>query len=122
MKSNLIKMSVSDLVEKFSSLGVGQYEAELHSDVAQENKLLREMRAVTEELKNRSGDQRSALLALFDHPNIQVRLMAAKLTLAVAPVAARQMLQTIRESKESPQAMDAGMCLWTLEQGLFKPT
>jgi hypothetical protein len=48
--------------------------------------------------------------------------MAAKLTLAVAPAAARQMLESIQNSDEQPQAMDAGMCLWNLDRGVFKPT
>jgi hypothetical protein len=48
--------------------------------------------------------------------------MAGMLTLAVAPAAARQLLQDIKNSKEYPQAMDAGMCLWDLERGVFKPT
>jgi hypothetical protein len=122
MKPDLQKMSVADLVEQFILLGVGQFEAELQSNLAKENKLVRQMRGVVEELKSRPGDQRSALLALYGHPNVQVRLMSAKLTLAVAPAAAAQMLQAIKESKEYPQAMDAGMCLWNLEQGVFKPT
>ena len=123
MKSiDLQKMSVPELVERFAALGVGQFNAELHSDIAKENSLLFQMRDVTEELKRRPGDQRSALLPLFDHPNVQVRLMAAKLTLAVAPAAARQMLQDISDSKKYPQAMDAGMSLWNLDQGVFKPT
>ncbi len=123
MKSfDLKKMQVTELVERFASLGVGQFNAELHSDIAKENRLLLQMRDVTEELKSRPGDQRSALLPLFEHPNVQVRLMAAKLTLAVAPAAARQMLQDIYDSKQYPQAGDAGMSLWNLEQGVFKPT
>jgi len=79
------------------------------------------MKAVDEELKRRAGDQRRALLALYNHPNMQVRLMAAKLTLAVAPDAARQMLRQIQEWGRQPQAGDAGMCLWTLDEGIFVP-
>lgn len=77
---------------------------------------------VCEELKARAGDQRSALVSLYSHPNLQVRLMAAKLTLAVAPAAAKQLLQEIADSKEYPQAGDAGMSLWALKQGIFRPT
>ena len=119
---DLRKMSVADLVDRFAALGVGEFQAELRGEIAKENRLLLQMRDVTEELKRRPGDQRTALLRLFDHPNVQVRLMAAKLTLAVAPAAARQMLQDIEESKQYPQAGSAGMCLWALEQGIFKPT
>ena len=122
MKPDLKKMSVADLVERFTALGVDQFQAELRGETAKENSLILQMWPVIDELKSRPGDQRSALLPLFSHPNIQVRLMAAKLTLAVAPAAARQMLQSIRESDQQPQAMDAGMCLWNLDQGVFKPT
>ena len=31
-------------------------------------------------------------------------------------------IEAIRNSKMYRQAMDAGMCIWTLEQGIFKPT
>lgn len=80
------------------------------------------MRLVETELKRRPPDQRRALLALYDHPNAQVRLAAAKSTLAVAPAAAREMLQIIADSGEFPQAGDAGMSLVNLERGIFKPT
>jgi hypothetical protein len=74
------------------------------------------------QLKSRPGDQRRVLLDLYDHPNRQVRLNAAKATLAIAPDAAKQALQTLTENKLYSQALDAGMCLWALEQGIFKPT
>ncbi|HYC17312.1 MAG TPA: DUF2019 domain-containing protein [Pseudolabrys sp.] len=119
---NLQTVPTAQLVERFASLGLGQYQAELMGDIAKENRLLLQMRAVTEELKSRPGDQRSALLGLYDHPNVQVRLMAARLTLAVAPATARHVLESIKASKEYPHAADAGMCLWNLDRGVFKPT
>jgi len=42
-------------------------------------------------------------------------------TLAVDPEAARALLHEIEDSKEFPQSGDAGMTLWNLEQGIFKP-
>jgi hypothetical protein len=62
-----------------------------------------------------------ALLALYGHQSMQVRLNAAKSTLAVAPEAARQELRAIADSREYPQAGDAGMCLRNLDEGIFKP-
>jgi ParB-like chromosome segregation protein Spo0J len=120
--ANLQGMSVAALVEKFCALCLSQYEAELRSELSKENRLIRQMFAVREELKARPGDQRHALMPLYRHPNIQVRLMAAKETLAVAPVAAREMLQAIKDSGQMPQSMDAGMCLWALDEGIHKPT
>lgn len=116
------KLSVAELVEYFTALCVGQYEAELRGEGAKGNRLIREMFTVSEELKTRPGDQRSALLPLYEHSNIQVRLMAAKETLAIAPSAARRQLVSIKASKQMPQSMDAGMCLWNLDEGIFKPT
>jgi uncharacterized protein DUF2019 len=51
-----------------------------------------------------------------------VRLTAAKATLAVSPDAARRLLRSIADSKEYPQAGDAGMSLVNLDRGIFKPT
>jgi hypothetical protein len=122
VKRSIQSMSVSELVEQFAELSLSQFDAELHSDIAKENKIVRRTMAIAEELKSRPGDQRSALLRLYEHSNVQVRLNAARLTLAVAPEAARQTLEDIENSKEYPQAMDAGMCLWVLDEGMFTPT
>ena len=91
-------------------------------EIAEFNRLYGQMDAVKKELKSRPGDQRRALLTLYDHPNIQVRLTAAEGTLAVAPEAARGLLQSIKDSREYPQAADAGMTFWDLDRGIFKPT
>lgn len=69
------------------------------------------MMEVYDELKVRPGDQRRALIKLFDFPNMQVRLQAAKLTKEVAPLEARAQLQAIVDSKWFPQGGDAGMSL-----------
>jgi len=114
--------TVPDLVALFVALGLDQYQARLRNEQKRLNRATLEMFDVCEELKARAGDQRSALLSLYSDPNLQVRLMAAKLTLAVAPAAAKQLLQEIADSKEYPQAGDAGMSLWALKQGIFRPT
>jgi hypothetical protein len=119
---SLEKMPVLALVERFKALCLAQYEAELRSEGSKENGLIKEMWAVSDELKRRSGDQRSQLISLYTHSNARVRLMAAKQTLAVAPAAARQLLEAIQAAKSQPEALDAGMCLWALDDGSFKPT
>lgn len=77
------------------------------------------MSAVQSELKSRAGDQRQALVRLFDYPNMQVRLMAAKYALAPEPQAARHALEAIAASTWPPQCYDARMCLWMLDEGKF---
>ncbi|HLH47728.1 MAG TPA: DUF2019 domain-containing protein [Roseiarcus sp.] len=117
-------LTVSQLVARFAAMAIEQDEAEKDSamgDIAKINRLFVQMQTVAEELKNRPGDQRRALLPLFGHPNMQVRLKAAKATLAVAPQEARQALESIAASRWYPQAGDAGMCLWALDEGIFVP-
>jgi hypothetical protein len=115
-------MTNEELIEQFVASCLGQFQAELESNIKKQNEFITHWMAIAAELKNRPGDERSALVKLYDHPNIQVRLNAARLTLAVAPVAARQVVETIAASRKYPQAGDAGMCLWTIEQGIFTPT
>ena len=115
-------MTVNQLVERFTGIGIEQDQAILRDQHARFNRLFDEMVAVQDELKIRDGDRRQELLSLYNHPNAQVRLNAAKVTLAVAPEPARRALQAIADSREYPQAGDAGMSIWNLERGIFKPT
>jgi hypothetical protein len=115
-------IQTSQLVERFIEVCVAQNEALLDDDLARFRQLFEQMRLILEELKGRPGDQRSALLALYDHPNVQVRLKAAKNTLALAPEAALEVIRSIAASREYPQAGEAGMSLSNLERGVFKPS
>lgn len=115
-------MIVDQLVHRFVAIGIDQDKALRTSAIAKFNRLFDEKKAIERELKSRNGDQRRALLNLYDLPNPQVRLNAAKATLAVAPEAARRMLEAIADSREYPQAGDAGMTLDSLDRGIFKPT
>jgi hypothetical protein len=123
MKNAALKnMSVAQLVDRFTAVSLSQFQAELYGEIGKYNRLYDEMNAVEQELKSRAGDQRTALVPLYEHPNPQVRLMAAEATLAVAPAAARQVLQEIRERREFPQAANASQTLRALERGERKPT
>ncbi|MGO3929537.1 DUF2019 domain-containing protein [Rhodopseudomonas pseudopalustris] len=116
----LTRASTDELVAYFAEVVVGQDEALLGGQRARFNRLFAEMMAISNELKSRDGDQRSALLALFQYPNMQVRVQAAKLTLAVAPIEARKQLEAIAETQWFPQAGDAGMSLSNLDRGIFR--
>jgi HEAT repeat protein len=119
---NIQNSSVDELVDRFKEIALGQDHAIRTDDNAKFRALFREMEAVEAALKSHAGDQRRALLELYDDPNSQVRLSAAKATLAVAPEAARRLLRAIADSNDNPQAGDAGMCLVTLDRGIFRPT
>jgi hypothetical protein len=120
-KFNLPDLTVAELVDKFSSICVEQDKAEFEDEIAKFNRLYDQKVAILEELKKRPGDQRGALMGLYEHPNLQVRLQAAKATLAIAPEAARQMLRLIESWGRQPYAGDAGMCLVNLDRGIFVP-
>ena len=122
MGADLGHMAVPQLVELFTRHALEQFQAELYGDTAKYNRLYRRIIAIEQELKDREGDKRTALAALFSHRNPQVRLMAAESTLFVAPEAARQTLQEIWDRKEFPQAAYAMGTLRALERGDRKPT
>lgn len=120
--TKLQAMSVDQLVQRFISIALAQDDALLRDEYAKFNQLFGQMENIEDELKARGGDQRRTLLRLYDHENAQVRLKAALATLAVVPELARSALQALADSKEYPQAGDAGMALWNLDRGVFKPT
>ncbi|HEU0018027.1 MAG TPA: DUF2019 domain-containing protein [Methyloceanibacter sp.] len=114
-------LSTDQLVESFIEVCLAQDEALLDGEIAKFNRLFDKMRDVVEELRCRAGDQRQALLPLYKHPNLQVRLKAATNTLAVARDEAQKLLRMIANSGEYPQAGEAGMTLANIERGIFKP-
>jgi hypothetical protein len=115
-------MTTDELVDRFVRIALDQDTAVRRDDNATYKRLFEQMDAIKAELKSRPGDQRRALVPLRDHPNVQVRLKSAIATLAVAPEAGRHVLQTIADSRDYPQAGDAGMTLDCLDRGIFKPT
>ena len=115
-------LSVEELVDRFVEIGLAQDKAALLDDIAKFNRLFDQMQDLVQELRSRPGDGRHALLALYDHPNLQVRLKAVKNSLALAPMEGRRVLQEIAGSKDYPYAGEAGMSLRNLDEGIFKPT
>lgn len=119
---NLEKLSVEELFERYVEIGLAEENAILYDDIPGYNQLFRKEQAVVDELESRPGDQRKILLRLYGHENLWVRMNAAKDTLALAPEDGRRVLQQIVDSKKQPYAGNAGMTLWTLDEGIFKPT
>lgn len=123
---SLSEMTVEELLEQFAINGIAQDEAILASEIPEDEfqdvtiqddeideftRLFWEMDAINKELLARGGETQLALLRLYGHPNMQVRLQAAKLTMTTAPIAARAELEAIKNSRHFPQAGDAGMTL-----------
>jgi hypothetical protein len=82
-RANLHNMTIEQLVDRFAAITLDQHDAVRRNANAKYNRLFWQMCAVEEVLKGRADDQRRALLPLYDHANAQVRLAAAKATLAV---------------------------------------
>ena len=118
----LRNLTVDELIEEFVAVGVAQDQAELLGETRKFRPLFQRKIAIEDELKGRPGDQRRALIPLYDHDNLEVRLNAAKATLAVAPLAVRKALEAIKATYWHPQAAEAGMTLNALREGRFKPT
>jgi hypothetical protein len=114
--------SVEELVARFVSIGLAQYDAAYVVDIRKYNRLFGRMRDVESELKRREGDQRRALLPLLDHTNVQVRMMAAHELLVISPALARKALESVRDSGISPQAADAAGTLRALDTGFYVPS
>jgi hypothetical protein len=115
-------LSAGQLVARFAEICLDQDQALLRSDISGFNRLFGQMAAIRDELKSRTGDQRRALLGLYDHENAQVRLQAARASLAVAPEEARRVIEAIANGRKFPQAGDAGMTISNLDSGVFKPS
>jgi len=116
MKSSKVTaITVDELVRRFTAIAIAQDKAIFDENNVEYRRLYDQMQAVTKELKCRSGDQRSSLLPLYTHPNLQVRLMAALDTLDIAPPASREVLQGIVDFRRYPQAADALAAIWRID-------
>ncbi|MES2750191.1 MAG: DUF2019 domain-containing protein [Pseudomonadota bacterium] len=114
-KIEVSKLSVEDLLERYVLLSIRQGAAVNLAKVSLVNRLSGQIHEISKELKRRPSDRGRALMTLFDHPNVQVRLNAARSLMSVFPQEARQQIQVIANSKSYPQAVDAGLYLSSLD-------
>jgi hypothetical protein len=70
----LAHMTINELVERFAEIDVAQDQAELMGEIEKFNQLHRKMDETENELRRRGREARLALLLLYDHLNVQVRL------------------------------------------------
>jgi Domain of unknown function (DUF2019) len=82
-RAKLQDMTVDQLAEQFTAIALDQDKALRSGQHAKFNRLFDDLEAIKQELQNRAGDQRRALIALLAHPNAQVRLKSAIATLAL---------------------------------------
>jgi hypothetical protein len=119
--TQLNDLNTQQLAERFLQVALQQYDALQKGQTAQHNRLYDIMEDVKSELRQRPGDQRSALLPLLNHTNAQVRLKAAYTLLAVSPDRAKKALESVRDSRVAPQSVNAGFMLEALADGSYVP-
>ncbi len=107
----LSNLTANELIDEFTKNALGMYDSERLMQPRKYDQFCLALIDVNNELKNRPGDGRFALIKLYSHPNIQVRLSAAKLTGGINPAGARKVLEKIAASRCFPQAGVAGMSL-----------
>jgi hypothetical protein len=115
-------MTDIELVDEFEQLCLAQDAALDREEFAAYGRRYKVIQALMDELKARSGDRRRLLKKFFGQGNFQVRLTAAHAVLALDYEEARREMELIAESQWQPQAGYAGMSLWNLDRGVYRPT
>ncbi len=98
---------VDEMLQRFIELSLTQHEALLYLEARPYNRAYMKIKKLVEELEARPGDQRHALIELFDHDNPQVRLNAAKHAHPLYPDKAIQIVQSIIDARALPQEVYA---------------
>ena len=111
----LADLTISQLLELYTELGLAQHAAESRGKLAQSNRLSKKGFEVSKELERRPGDQRLALRQLYDHPNMRVKYNAARDTWFAANIESRRKLEEIRDSKWQPYCAEAAMQIRILD-------
>jgi hypothetical protein len=121
-RDNLKHMSDAALISEFRGHALEQEAALLESNTARYNRLYKKIKSIDSELRARGPEARKALLVLLDDPNLRVRYEAAARCVAIDRARAVSTLKQIVASRQMPEEGWAGMALWYLETGIFKPT
>jgi hypothetical protein len=114
-------LSDEDLASRFETLCLEQHRSLDREEISEFNKRFDVIQAIEDELQSRAGDRRIILRQFYNHRNSQVALTAARATLAIDYADARRTIEEIAESDDFPQAGDAGMALWAMDEGIYKP-
>jgi hypothetical protein len=121
-REKLETFSIETLLARFEVLCIEQYHSLEREEINLYNKRFEQIENIINELKARSGDQRSKLAKFYNHRNSQVALTAAEANLAIDYRSARSVIEEIAEAGGMPQEGSAGMTLQFLDDGIFKPT
>ena len=120
MKLN--NLTINELVARFVSLSERQYPLLLNDEIKKYNRLFDKQTEIDKELRRRGIEARLELTKLFNHPNIQVRMNAARHSMGVAREPALNVLRQITQEDFGPFRLHAGMAVALIEDGTVTPT
>lgn len=120
INKNLSSFDDAELVKLYEKYALEMSRYLQEDDTRRYNRIFKHYMAIRNELKNRPGDHRRLLIPFLEHPDIGVRLSAAKSVFALVPVEARAVIEQIAASKWFPWAGHAGMTLVAIDEGYGK--
>jgi len=118
----LDNLTIDELISLFASLSEQKYPLTLNDEVRKSTLLIKKRYEIDRELRKRGIAARLELTKLFIHPNVQVRVNAAKSSLGVARESALNVLRQITKEDFGPFRLDAGMTIALVEDGTVTPT
>ncbi len=116
-------MSNNEIFDYFIEISKKRTEADKNMDLETYNKIFYIILEIRSEFKSRPGDQRSVLIPLIFHQNLQVRLNASLATLAITPDAL-MMLRAIAalDVAWEPEQIEALRMVEAIDEGRYIPT
>jgi len=117
----IANLTDDELVTSFEEWARARVKAVIGCDVTAATRSYGKLDAVDKELCARGPQARGKLLVLLDHPELPVRYYAAKRLLALEPDRARSIIEDTKAGPFDSLALDAGMTLRALDEGIFKP-
>ena len=120
-RSDFTKLTNTDLVQRFIEAAKRRGLAVLDLDARNASSMVLYMHAIDSVLRSRGIEARKELLPLLDNKDRYVQYYAAKQLLGIAPDRAREIIESNHKHGFDAIAFDAGMTLFNLDTGVFKP-
>ena len=117
---DLSGLSGEQLVARFVADGEAQYQALIRFDHDGYDKMIEDIMYITSELKWRVPDARPALLPLLTHPNVSVRLAAARVCMRFDAAKALPVVKEIEANNVEVIGMEAWEILSNYERGEYQ--
>ena len=119
--SNYSHLTTPDLIKEFVHLAKTRGLAIVDFETRRANRMFDRMRDIDLILRSRGIEARMSLAPLLADSDRFVRYYAAKYLLGLVPGEARAVIEEIAKYKYDALCGDAGMCLYALDAGIFKP-